>query len=89
MADRINMELSDDVFEEVSGGLTGQNGSEVTQYDALGTVFKHIGDRDYEVHLSDGAQVVATSVSDNIVHDGAPVGLIAKAGGWAMYEIIR
>ena len=89
MGDEKNMELSDDVFAEVSGGVTNEGNSSTTQYDALGVVFKHIGNRDYEVHLGDGAEIIATAEVDNVIREGTPVGLIAKAGGWIMQEIIR
>jgi hypothetical protein len=44
----------------------------------------HLGVRQYQVRFDDGAELIATNKSDEIVADGTQVGLFAVAGGWTL-----
>lgn len=58
-----------------------------TEYDALGIVTMSLGGRSYQVRFDDGAELIATNSSDEIVSDGTGVGLIAANGEWTMYVL--
>lgn len=81
-----NFELDDEVFADVTGGIrqTKDANSEAADFDALGTVTRHIGGREYEVRFGDGGEVVATTETDGVISPGTSVGLFACNGGWVM-----
>ena len=86
MADKKNVQLSDEAMFSATGGLTGGE-QKLPDYDAIGTVVMHLGGKQYQVRFDDGAELVATNQSEGMVPDGSKVGLFAIAGGWTMYVL--
>ena len=78
------MKFADGVFMKESRIMAEKKNSD---YDAVGTVVMHLGGRQYQVRFDDGAELVATSYSDEDVTEGTTVGLFAIAGGWTMHVI--
>ncbi len=83
MADGKNVQLSDELLIGAIGGfITPEH--ELSSFDAIGVVVMHLGGRQYQVRFDDGAELIATNKSDEIVADGTQVGLFAVAGGWTL-----
>ena len=86
MSENKNMKLNDEAMAQASGGMTlgGEHG--FPDIDATGTVIRYIGDLQYLVRLSDGAEITATFNERHIVSEGTAVNLKALDGGWEMFE---
>ncbi len=63
------------------------NKPDVSEYDALGVVTMSLGGRYYQVRFDDGAELIATNISDDDIPDGTGAGLIADHGGWILYAL--
>ena len=83
MADGKNIQLSDELLMGATGGFTTSE-QQISSFDAIGIVVIHLGGRQYQVRFDDGAELIATNQSDEIISDGTRVGLFAVAGGWTM-----
>ncbi len=59
----------------------------MSDYDAIGSVVMRLGGAQYQVRFDDGAELIATNQSDEVVAEGTKVGLFAVAGGWTMYVL--
>ena len=86
MADGKNVQLSDELLMGATGGFTAPE-QQISSFDAIGVVVMHLGGRQYQVRFDDGAELIATNQSDEIVADGTGVGLFAVAGGWTMQAL--
>lgn len=86
MADKKNVQLLDEEMFNATGGLNSGN-QETKDFDAVGTVIMHLSGRQYQVRFDDGAELIATSYSDESVAEGTNVGLFAIAGGWTMHVL--
>ena len=83
MKDEKNIQLSDEMLMGVSGGVSlGQE--KEPEYDAMGTIVMHLGGNLYQVRFSDGAELVATSQTEEILPENTKVGLFAVTGGWVL-----
>ncbi len=87
MANGKNIQLSDELLIDATGGFTTPE-QQISSFDAIGVVVMHLGGRQYQVRFDDGAELIATNQSDEIIADGTQVGLFAVAGGWAM-QVLR
>lgn len=86
MADKKNTQMLDkELFDAIEGMPSGKHKD--SDYDAVGTVVMHLGGRQYQVRFDDGAELVATSYSEEDVTEGTTVGLFAIAGGWTMHVL--
>ena len=86
MAEKKNVQLSDEMLLGATGGLTATKENK-PDYDAIGSVIMHLGGKQYQVRFDDGAELIATYQSGGEVSDGTKVGLYAIAGGWTMYVL--
>ncbi len=83
MNDEKNIQLSDEMLMGASGGLNAAE-DQTPEYDATGCIAMHLGGRLYQVRFSDGAELVASSQTDDILPENTKVGLFAVTGGWTL-----
>lgn len=83
MNDEKNIQLSDEMLMGANGGLSLDQQKQ-GEFDAVGTTVIHLGGRLYQVRFSDGAELVASSQTDDILPANTQVGLYAVTGGWIL-----
>lgn len=86
MNDEKNFQLSDEMLMGVNGGLSSDQ-KQTPEIDAVGVVAMHLGGRLYQVRFSDGAELVASSRTDDILSPETKVGLYAINGGWVLQPL--
>ena len=88
MKDEKNIQLSDEMLMGANGGLS-LNQQKQAEFDAIGKVVMHLGGRLYQVRFSDGAELVASSQTDDILPANTQVGLYAVTGGWILQVPVK
>ncbi len=88
MNDEKNIQLSDEMLKDASGGLSLDQ-QKTPEYDAVGTIEMHLGGKLYQVRFSDGAELVASSQTDDILPASTQVGLYAVTGGWILQVPVK
>ena len=86
MNDEKNFQLSDEMLMGANGGLASDQ-QQATEIDAVGVVVMHLGGRLYQVRFSDGAELVASSRTDDVLSPETKVGLYAINSGWILQAL--